>query len=113
MEVDAEFEDLEAEIADLEAELAACRRGAFVARGAIIVGGIVLAASIFLYALRTAPFAFGAIAAMIGGTVWAGASKSSREEIEARLAAAQVRNAALFDRVAAENGWRDTTPTVH
>ena len=46
-----------------------------------------------------------ALTAMIGGTVWAGASRTSGEELDARLAEAEARKAALFDEVARRNGW--------
>ncbi len=62
---------------------------------------------------RTAPVILGAVTAMIGGTVWSGASRSSREEVRGRLAAAEDVKSKLIDEVAARNGWRDLTPTVH
>ena len=113
MDVDAAFEALDVEIAELDSELEACRRGAIVARAAFVLGGLALLSSLVLPALRTPTVAFAAVAAMIGGVVWIGASKTSREQLDARLAEVHARKAALFDRVAAANGWRDITPTIH
>ena len=113
MDVDAAFETIDAEIADLVEARAGCRRAIAASRAAIIGGALTLALSVPLAALRTPTIALAALTAMIGGVVWAGASKSSGEELDARLADVEVRKGALIDRIAAANGWRDVTPTVH
>ena len=111
--MDAAFDALDAEIADLADARAGCRRAIVASRAALIGGAAALVLSWPIVALREPTILLAALTAMIGGTVWAGASKSSGEEIDARLAAAEARKAALIDRVAAANGWRDMTSTVH
>ena len=113
IDTDATFEALDEEIADLLDERASCRRSIFVSRVAVIGGGLILVLSFWVRALSAPTLLIAALTAMIGGTVWAGASKSSGEEIDARLAETEARKAALIDRVAAANGWRDLTSTVH
>ena len=113
MDAGAAFDALDEEIAELEAATASCRRAIAASRAAIVAGGLALVLSLPLPPLRTPTIALTALAAMIGGLVWAGASKTSREELDARLADAEARKTALFDHVAASNGWRDATPTVH
>ena len=113
MDVDAAFDGIDAEIADLVEARAGCRRAVVASRAAVIGGALALALSLPIVALRTPTIALAALTAMIGGMVWAGASKSSGEELDARLAQAETRKAALIDRIAAANGWRDVTPTVH
>ena len=113
MDVDAAFETIDTEIADLVEARAGCRRAVVASRAAVIGGAMALALSLPIASLRTPVIALAAITAMIGGTVWAGASKSSGEELDARLARAEARKGALIDRIAAANGWRDITPTVH
>ena len=110
---DTAFEALDAEIADLLDARAGCRRAIVASRVALIGGAAVLVLSVWLRALSAPTMLIAALTAMLGGTVWAGASKSSGEEIDARLADAEARKGALIDRVAAANGWRDPTPTMH
>ena len=110
---DAAFDALDHEIADLRDEKAGCRRAIAASRAAVIGGALVLVLSFWVRALSGPTILIAALTATIGGMVWAGASKSSGEEIEARLADAEARKAALIDRIAAANGWRDLTPTVH
>ena len=83
-------------------------------RAAIYGGGFVLALVLTVAgAYRTPPIVFGAFTALLGGTVWFGANKSSRDDVEGQLAAAEAVKARLFDEVAARNGWPEMTPTVH
>ena len=50
---------------------------------------------------------------IIGGTVWLGASRTSLEETRDQLATLEATKNRMIDRVAAANGWRDMTSTVH
>ena len=113
IDADAAFAAVDDEIADLLDARDGCRRAIVVSRVAVVGGTLVLVSSFWLPALSAPTVLIAALTAMIGGTVWAGASKSSGEEIDARLADAEARKAALIDRVAAANGWRDMTFTVH
>ena len=113
MHVDGAFEAIDIEIADLVEARAGCRRAIVASRAAMIGGALALALSLPFAALRTPTIAIAALTAMIGGLVWAGASQSSGEELDARLTEADARKAALIDRIGAANGWRDLTPTIH
>ena len=114
METDAQLDEVERRIEDLRDALEGCRQAILLSRAAVWLG-IVTLALVFTVAgsYRTAPVVFGALTAIIGGTVWSGASRSSRDEAKTSLAAAEARKAALIDEVAARNGWRDLTPSVH
>lgn len=114
MSIDAQFDAIEQEIEAIQDGLETCRRAIVASRAAIWLGGltIVLALTV-ISALLTPIVLFAAITAMIGGTVWFGANKSTREELQSRLASVNQRKAQLFDVVAARNGWRDMTSTIH
>ncbi len=113
METDAQLDEVERRIENLRDALEGCRQAILLSRAAAWLG-IVALAFVFTVAgsYRTAPVVFGALTAIIGGTVWSGASRSSRDEAGTSLAAAEARKAALIDEVAARNGWRDLTPSV-
>jgi hypothetical protein len=112
--VDAQFEQIDAEIETLHDELESCRRAILGSRAAIWLGAATILLGLLLVRqLRTPTILFSALTAVIGGTVWFGASRSTREDIERRLADLESRKATLFDAVAARNGWRDMTTTIH
>lgn len=114
MSVDAQFDRIEQETEALRDHLATCIRGILLSRIALWGGLLVLlAAFTILPSLATPTIVFGAIAASIGGVVWYGANKSTRDDLQARLVEIDSRKAGLFDQVAARNGWRDLTPTIH
>ena len=114
MTVDAQFDQIDQEIEALNDDLESCRRAILGSRAAIWLGAIVIVLGLFFVrALQTPTILFGAIAATIGGTVWFGANTSTRADLEQRLAALETRKATLFDAVAARNGWRDMTSTIH
>ena len=114
METDALLDEVERRIEALRDTLEGCRQAILLSRAAAWLG-IASLALVFTVAgsYRTAPVVFGALTAIIGGTVWSGASRSSRDEAKTSLAAAEARRAALIDGVSARNGWRDLTPSVH
>ena len=109
----AAFDSLDEQIADLVDARVRCRKAIMVSRAAVAAGALTLAMSLPFATLRAPMIAFAALTAVIGGMVWAGASKSSGEDLDASLAEAEARKAALFDEIARRNGWRDLTPTVH
>lgn len=110
---DQAFDLLEEKIAAATERRETCRRGMLVSRVAIVGGAAVLALAFFMPVWRTAPTVLGALSAVIGGLVWLGANRSSDEEARLELEALEANKASLFDEVAARNGWRDFTPTVH
>ena len=110
----ADFDEIDQQIEELQAKLDGCRQAMVLSRAAIVVAGSVIAlVSTFVGSYRTPMVVFSAFAAMIGGTVWLGASKTSLEEARDRLATLEATKNRMIDRVAAENGWRDMTSTVH
>ena len=114
MSVDGQFDRIEQEIESLRDDLETCHRAITGSRVAIWGGAVVLiAAFTIVRSLETPTVIFGAIAAIIGGIVWYGANKSTREGLEERIADVESRKSGLFDSVAARNGWRDLTPTIH
>ena len=62
---------------------------------------------------RTPVVVFSAIAAMMGGTVWLGANRSTLQEAAARLSALDATKERMIDAVAAQNGWSTLVPTAH
>ncbi len=114
MAKNSEFDTIDRQIELLQERLDACRQAMALSRAAVVVavGTLVLVLTV-AGAWRTPAVVFTAIAAAIGGTVWLGASRTSRDETEAELAALDRTKARLIDEVAARNGWRDLTPTVH
>ncbi len=114
MDLDAQLDALDQRIEELREVLEGCRRAILVSRAAVLLG-IAALALVFTLAgpYRTATVVFGAMTAVVGGTVWSGASRSSRDEARAALDAAEARKSRMIDEVAARNGWRDPTPSVH
>ena len=114
MAQEARFEEIDRQIEALHERLDSCRQALVLSRAAIWIGGIVLVLVLTVAgSYRTPAIVFGAITAVLGGTVWFGANTSSRGDVEDEIAAAEARKARLFDEVAARNGWVDMTPSVH
>ncbi len=114
MNLDAQLDEAERRIEALRDVLEGCGRAILLSRAAVLLGGATLAV-VFTVAgsYRTAPVVFGAITVIIGGTVWSGASRTSRDEARASLATAEAGKSRLIDEVAARNGWRDAPPGSH
>lgn len=111
---DDHFDQIDREIAALLDRLETYRQAIILSRAAIWIGGGVLCLILTVAGTyRTPVIVFGAITALLAGTVWFGATTSSRADAEAALAEAEARKARLFEEVAARNGWVDMTPTVH
>ena len=114
MASDAEFETIDRQIEGLQERLDSCRQAMALSRAALVASLATLALVLTVAdGWRTPAVVFSAIAAAIGGTVWLGASRSSRDEIAEQLAALDRTKARMIDEVATRNGWRDLTPTVH
>ena len=109
-----EFDSIDREIDDLQERLDGCRQAMALSRAALVLSLLTLASVLtFAGSWRTPAVVLFAIAGAIGGTVWLGASRTSRDETEEKLAALDRTKAKLIDEVARRNGWRDLTPTVH
>jgi hypothetical protein len=114
MDPDPQFARLESQIEDLHDKLDRCRQSILMSRAAIWGGALVLALVFTLLGrYQSAPVILGAMTAIIAGIVWAGASKSSRDDLRIELAEAETKKSRLIDEIALRNGWRDLTPTVH
>ncbi len=110
----ADFEAIDRQIEDVQHKVETCRQAMTLSRVAIIGAAVVFTLVLTIAgSYRTPSVVFSAVAVMIGGTVWLGASKSSLAEAEDELAALDVTKNRMIDKVAAENGWRDLTSTRH
>lgn len=105
----------EALLEDLHSEIQTCQQAMILSRAAI---GLGVATFVIVFtvapAYSTAPIILAAFTAIIGGLVWLGANKSTKDELDAKRAALEKQKADLFDRVATRNGW-PTGPyqTIH
>jgi ABC-type nickel/cobalt efflux system permease component RcnA len=111
----AEFDRIDAALEDLEAKIESCQQAIILARAAIFMGLATLGAVLTIAtAYGTATVIFGAITAIIAGTVWLGANKSTKEELQAQRESAEARKSELFDLIANQNGWdRDAPGSYH
>ena len=111
---EAEFDTIDRQIEALQERLDSCRQAMALSRAAVVLAVVTLTLVLTVAAhWRTPTVVFSAIAGAIGGTVWLGASRTSRDENAEKLAALDRTKALMIDEVAARNGWRDLTPTVH
>jgi hypothetical protein len=100
---------------ELYGEIQTCRQAMILSRAAI---GLGFATALIVFTIApaydTAPIVLGAFTAIIGGLVWLGANKSTREELDSKRIALEAQKAELFDHIAARNGWTGSTvQTVH
>jgi hypothetical protein len=111
----AEFDRIDAALEDLQAKIESCQQAIILARAAIFMGLATLGAVFTIApAYGTATVIFAAITAILAGTVWLGASKSTKDELQSQRAAAEARKNELFDVIANQNGWdRDVPGTYH
>lgn len=110
----ADFDAIDRRIEVQQDRFESCRKAMAISRAILATALVTLAAaSTVAVSLRTPAVVFTAIAAAIGAVVWLGASRSSRDEAAEELATLHHAKDKLIDEVAARNGWRDLTPTVH
>ena len=114
MASETDFDRIDRETEALQERLDGCRQAMALSRAALVASLLTLASVLTIAgSWRTPTVVLFAIAGAIGGTVWLGASRTSRDETEEKLAALNRMKAKLIDEVAARNGWCDRTPTVH
>ena len=110
----ADFDEIDRQIEEAQARLDGCRQAMLLSRAAMIVAALVLALAVTVAgSYRTPTVVFSAFAVLLGSTVWLGASRSSRDDAADALATLEAAKNRKIDEVAAANGWRDLTPTVH
>ena len=106
----ADFESIDHRIEALQDRLDGYRRATALSRGTIVVSVLALVLVLTVAGTyRTPTIVFSAFAALIGGTVWLGANRTSIEEANGELASLDAEKSRMIDRVAADNGWRDTS----
>ncbi len=109
-----DFEAIDRRIEARQERLESCRQGMALSRAAVAVSlGVLVLVLTLATSYRTPTVVFSAFAALVGGTVWLGASRTSLRETLDELADLDAEKSRMIDRVAARNGWRDMTPTVH
>ena len=91
-----EIAQLEERIEALEAKIENCRKFAAASRFAMTVGGLLLAGLLFGLIPFEPLTMIGAMAAGLGGVVMLGSNKSTQQEAEAELAAANAARAGLI-----------------
>jgi hypothetical protein len=110
----AEFDRVDAALEDLQVKIQSCQQAIILARAAILVGLAVLAAVFTIApAYGTATVIFAAITAVLAGTVWLGATKSTKDELQIQRAAVEARKSELFDVIANQNGWDQDMPGTY
>ncbi|MDR3462752.1 MAG: hypothetical protein P4L76_10620 [Beijerinckiaceae bacterium] len=110
----AEFDRIDGALEDLQSRIESCRQAIILARAAIVMGLVTLGAVLTIAsAYATATVIFAAITAIIAGTVWSGANKSTKDELETERAAAEARKSELFDLIANQNGWEREAPGTY
>ena len=109
------IEALETMLDAIHARIDMCRQAMILSRVAIGLGLATGAIALTVApAYNTAPVILAAFTAVIGGVVWLGSNKSTKDDLEARRAVIEAERDGLFDRIAAENGWAaDGTRTIH
>ena len=109
-----DFDTIDAEIEVLHDRIESCRKAMTVSRAAIVASFVTLCIVMTIAeGWRTPMVVFSAIAGLMGGIVWLGASRTTHDEAREALASLDLTRSRMIDEVAARNGWRDLTPTVH
>jgi hypothetical protein len=108
LDVHDEIARLEVEIEKLADTIEGCRKLGLIAKAAAVGGGLAMLLMFvgFIY-FDLAVFS-AATAALLGGIVVSGSNKSTAQQAEAKVKAAEARRAALIDRLALR-----PTPTLH
>jgi hypothetical protein len=110
----SDIEALEDELATIDRQLAICRQAMILSRLAIGAGAAVLL-SVTLVIRVSEPLIAGlaGFTAIIGGLVWLGANKSTREDLTRERAAVEARRHQLFEAAARLSGWEAGAVTTH
>jgi hypothetical protein len=99
-EVQAQLVEIEERMERLRDTIESCRKGMLASRAAIIGGGVLLVANLVgLFGSVSVLLALLSLTAIIGGIVWLGANKTSREQALASLRAAKAEWRAATDAI--------------
>ncbi len=111
----ARIDAIEAALETIEAEIETCRQAMVLSRAGIVLGLATLALVFTIApAYATATVVLAAFTAIIGGVVWLGANKSTKDELDAKRADTETARERMFTLVASRNGWISTeAPTYH
>lgn len=93
----SEIARLEARIEELHQSLARCDKIALAAKIAMAGGALWLVLALLTILVFSPTGLFGALASAIGGVVLLGSNRTTREEFEAQLSAAEDRRRAVID----------------
>jgi hypothetical protein len=107
-----EIAELEVRIEELAEALERCRKFAFAARIAIILGALLTAATLLGFLTFTPIALVGGVAALLGGIVIYGSNASTSDELTKSLQGAEARRAALISRLDIRL-VHDAPPTLH
>jgi len=94
-----EIEQLEARIEQLAETIERCRKLMLIARAAIGAGGVLLVAALLGVIGSDPAVMIAATAAVLGGIVLSGSNRSTAEEANANLAAAEAERRSLIGRI--------------
>lgn len=95
----SEIGRLEERIEELNAALARCDKIELAAKIAIAGGAVWFVLVVLTILMFSASGFVGALAALLGGVVLLGSNKTTRDEIEAQMRAAEARRSALIDSI--------------
>jgi hypothetical protein len=99
-EVQTQLVEIEQRIEHLRDVIESCRKGMLASRAAIIAGGVVFVMNfVGVFGPASVVLALLAFSAIIGGIVWLGANKTSREQALSSLRAAQSEWQAATDAI--------------
>lgn len=112
--LEAQFEEIDRQIDALVRRAESCRKAMILSRAVILIGTLFLVLMFFATARSYTPaLSIIAFAAIIGGTVWLGSNRTTRDETVGELNDLAKQKEKLFDEVAVRNGWRDLTAVRH
>jgi hypothetical protein len=99
-EVQAQLAEIEERIERLRDTIESCRKGMLASHAAIVSGAVLLVTDLVgLFGSVSLLVALSCFTAIIGGIVWLGANKTSREQASASLRAAQSKWQAATDAI--------------
>jgi hypothetical protein len=109
IDVQAEIVRLEAQAVELAARIENCRKFILASRAAVALGGAILAAGMLRLVAIDGVMLAGSVVAVLGGIVLSGSNRSTAQEAQKNLAAAELRRAELIELI----GPREVGRVLH